>query len=518
VSDLQEQVFALLSDPATHRGASVRRIDTHAASVFLAGDRAYKLKRAVRFPFLDYSTLAQRKAACEAELAVNQPFAPQLYLGVVPITRADGQLALAGDGEPVEWAVEMHRFDENATLDRLADQGRVDLALADALARTVAAAHARTPAVDGEPWIDALARFIEQNDTAFRAAPRIFAANDAATLTDNSRAALERGRPLLRARGAQGLIRRGHGDLHLGNIALIDGKPVPFDAIEFDPLIAAGDVLYDLAFLLMDLIERGLKQAANLVLNRYLTETRRDSDLDALGALPLFMSLRAAIRAKVRAARVENAQAEERDEIAKAAQSYFRLACELIAPPAPTLIAIGGLSGTGKSVLARALAADVQPLPGAMLLRSDVERKLLFGANETERLPAQGYGAEVNAKVYRALGAKAERVIGAGHSVIVDAVFARQSERAEIEQIANSRRVTFRGLFLTADLETRIARVGSRTGDVSDADANIARQQEAYDLGALTWAQVDAGGTPDETLRHALSALASGCNRECVGG
>src|SRR4051812_29980447 len=291
----------------------MRRIDTHAASVFLTGDVAYKIKRAVRFPFLDYSTLAKRKAACEAELAVNSTFAPQIYLGVVPITRANGRLALGGEGEPVEWAVKMRRFDEDATLDRLADQGKIDLALADALARTVAAAHPKTPVVDAEPWIGALARFIEQNEAAFRDTPELFSPADAATLSGASRAALERARPLICDRGAQGLIRRGHGDLHLGNIALIDGKPMPFDAIEFDPLIAAGDVLYDLAFLLMDLVERGLKQAANVVLNRYLAETRRDGDLDALAALPLFLSVRAAIRAKVTAARLEDTEAEERD-------------------------------------------------------------------------------------------------------------------------------------------------------------------------------------------------------------
>ncbi len=220
----QDDVFALLSDPATHGGAAVRRIDTHAASVFLAGDRAYKVKRAVRFPFLDYSTLAKRKAACEAELAVNRPFAPQIYLGAVPITRTDGGLALGGDGEPVEWAVAMRRFDESATLDRLADRGKIDRALADELGRVVTAAHARAPTADAEPWIDALARFIEQNEAAFRDASKLFPPDDAAALTAATRAALRRIRPLLRSRGAQGLVRRGHGDLHLGNIALIDGQ------------------------------------------------------------------------------------------------------------------------------------------------------------------------------------------------------------------------------------------------------------------------------------------------------
>jgi len=506
-TESQEEVFALLSDPATHRGAAVRRIDTHAASVFLAGERAYKVKRAVKFPFLDYSTVAKRKAACEAELAVNRPYAPDIYLRVVPITRQNGRLALDGGGGPVEWAVEMHRFDENTTLDRLANAGKIDAALADALARAVAAAHAKALVVEAEPWLGALARFIDQNEAAFREADDLFPAAGAAALTKASRSAFERLLPLLRARGAQGLVRRGHGDLHLGNIALIEGKPVPFDAIEFDPLIAAGDVLYDLAFLLMDLTERDLKQAANVVLNRYLAEARRDGDLDALAALPLFMSLRAAIRAKVTAARLEPATASERDGIAKAAKTYFRFACELIAPPSPTLVAVGGLSGSGKSVLARALAADQPPAPGAVLLRSDVERKMLFATNETERLGLDAYTAEAGAKVYASLCAKAWRVIAAGHSAIVDAVFAAEPERAAIAAAASSG-VRFRGLFLVADLGTRIARIGGRRNDASDADAKVARQQEAYDLGAIQWTKVDASGTPEDTLKHARAALA----------
>jgi uncharacterized protein len=503
-TESQDEVFALLSDPATHGGAAVRRIDTHAAAVFLAGERVYKVKRAVKFPFLDYSTVAKRKAACEAEMEVNRPFAPDIYLRVVPITRDGDALALGGAGDPVDWAVEMRRFDENKTLDHLADRGQIDHLLADTLARVVAAAHSNAPIVEVEPWLAALARIVTQNETAFREAPDLFAGRAAAALTQASTAALDRLRPLLRARGKLGLTRRGHGDLHLGNIALIDGTPVPFDAIEFDPLIAAGDVLYDLAFLLMDLTERGLKEAANIVLNRYLAETRRDEDLDALAALPLFMSLRAAIRAKVTAARLEHAGADERPAIAAAAKTYFGLACDLISPPAPRLIAVGGLSGTGKSLLARALAPGIMPAPGAVLLRSDVERKAQFGTAETERLPAEAYSAASTARVYAALAARARRIIAAGHSVVVDAVFAGSRERASVAAMADR----FFGLFLVADLATRVARVGGRKGDASDADARVARQQESYELGALDWAKVDASGTPEDTLRHAKAALA----------
>src|SRR5262249_23368546 len=168
---IQQAALALLADPATHGGQEVKRIDTHAASVFLWGDRALKIKRAVRFPFLDYSTLERRKAACEAEIAVNRAFAPEIYRGTVAITReADGHLVIDGAGTPVEWAVEMRRFDEEATLDRLAGRGRVDADLADQLGRMVAAAHAAAPIVAAEAWVAALESFLRPNRNAFAAA------------------------------------------------------------------------------------------------------------------------------------------------------------------------------------------------------------------------------------------------------------------------------------------------------------------------------------------------------------
>jgi len=507
--DVQQAVFAFLADSATHNGAAVKRIDTHAAAVFLAGGRALKVKRAVRFPFLDYSTLDKRKAACEAELAVNRAFASDIYRGVVAITRdADGRLALGGKETPVEWAVDMRRFDEEATLDRLADRKGIDLAMAGALAHVVAMAHAKAPVADAAPWIAALMAYLDQNAAAFAEAPKLFPADMAKALDRASRAALAHVTPLLTERGRRGLIRRGHGDLHLGNVALIDGQPIPFDAIEFDPLIATGDVLYDLAFLLMDLIERKLDDAANVVLNRYLAETRRDGDLDALAALPLFISLRAAIRAKVTAAKIANVAPSARDGVAKAASTYFRLAAASIAPASPKLIAIGGLSGTGKSVLARMLSPKLAPVPGAVILRSDVERKALFGVAETEQLSAEAYAPEVTARVYATLAAKARRIVAAGHSALVDAVFARADERAAVAQAAKQSGVPFAGLFLTADLDTRLARVGGRTRDASDADAKVALAQESYAIGALDWAEVDASGSPDDTLAQAETALA----------
>jgi len=507
--DYQGEVLAFLADPATHGGGPVWRIDTHSAVIFLAGDRAFKVKRAVRYSYLDFSTLAQRRAACEAELEINRVFAPGLYLRVIPVTRENtGALRLAGRGATVEWAVEMRRFDETKTLDHLADNDAIDLALADKLARTVAATHNHIPVLEGAPWIAALSRYVEENDAAFRAAPDLFDQTQAASLSRDSRLALDRLRPLLAARSAQGMVRRGHGDLHLGNVALVDGNPVLFDAIEFSPLIAAGDVLYDLAFLLMDLVERGLSTAANVVLNRYLAETRRMSDLDAVAALPFFMSLRAAIRANVTASRAAIASEPDREEARSGAEKYFALACRLIRPAPPVLIGIGGLSGTGKSQLAATLAPELAPAPGAIVLRSDVERKALQGRREDEHLPPEAYTAESTARVYATLVEKAGRAVAAGHSAIVDAVFARPEERDALRNAARARGVTFYGMFLRADMATRVARVGSRLGDASDADRAVARTQERYVLGHNDWLSIDASGGRERTLARARDAVA----------
>ncbi len=332
-----------------------------------------------------------------------------------------------------------------------------------------------------------------------------FASACVADLDRQAKAALARLRPLLRARGALGLIRRGHGDLHLGNIAMVDGDPVAFDALEFDPVIAAGDVLYDLAFLLMDLVERGLVPAANTVLNGYFAASRRREDCDGIAALPFFMSLRAAIRAKVTAARLDLGAAHDRQEAAQSARRYFDLALELLAPAKPLVVCIGGLSGTGKSFLARQLARTLRPMPGALVFRSDVERKALFNVDANDRLPADAYRAEVSEEIYRVLTDKAERVARAGHSVILDAVFAKAAERRAIETAVAG--TAFCGLFLHAGLPTRLQRIGARGPDASDADAAVARQQEEFQIGDVGWAVIDASGSPEETFAKARAAL-----------
>lgn len=503
--DPQQDVLQFLSALADRGGATAKRIDTHAASVFLTSDRAYKIKRAVKFPFLDYSTLEKRREACEAELRINRAFTPEIYIAVIPVTRqSNGGLALDGSGTAVEWVLEMRRFDETQTLDMLVPAGNFDRVAADQLGKIVAAMHAGARTTDAGSWLSALSRFISQNTAALKSRPTLFDSSGVDQLELRCKARFDALRPILTGRAERGLVRRCHGDLHLGNIVMIEGRPLPFDAIEFDETVASGDVMYDLAFLLMDFIHAGDSLSATTVLNRYLSEGPQDDDLDGLAALPLFMAVRAAIRAQVSAAKFER---NPDDVLAAQARSYFSLARRLIDPPAATLVAIGGLSGTGKSVLARSLAPSFKPEPGAVILRSDVERKRIAGVNEIDQLPAESYTPLSSQHVYARLRDKAAAVLRTGHSVIVDAVHAAPDERLGIENVAAAAGVRFVGLFLTANLELREERTSQRRNDASDATVATVRSQAAYDLGEIGWAEIDAAGKPSQTFERALSRL-----------
>jgi aminoglycoside phosphotransferase family enzyme/predicted kinase len=506
-NESQEAVFRFLADPKTH-GLSepVERVDTAGAVVFLAGADAYKVKRAVKFPFMDLSTLDKRREACEAEIEVNRASAPQIYLTAPPITRRGQTLALGGDGENVEWVVHMRRFDENATLDRIADRGGVSDAIIDRLAPAIRHMHARAPLRDAARAAHALESYIEQNDAAFARWPDLFDLARARKLTHDSRLAFAIVRPALLKRGEAGFIRRCHGDLHLSNIVLIDGEPTLFDAVEFSDEIASGDVLYDLAFLLMDLEERGFRDSANRLFNRYLVPEPPDA-LAGLVALPLFLSLRAAIRAKVEAAGAERLDGEKRDVALALARRYFDSAAQFLSYAPPRLVAIGGLSGVGKSALGRALAPEIGRAPGALWLRSDVERKAMFRVEEMDRLLASAYSSDVTRAVYQRLSDKARIALRAGQAVLLDATFATAAERSAAAQVAAEVGVGFAGLFLDAPLATRLERIGLRHADASDADADVARRQTAEPLGEKGWAPLPASGSLSDTTALARARL-----------
>jgi hypothetical protein len=513
--DDQRAVLAFLADPASYGlppGTRIERIDTHCAAVFLAGARAYKLKRAVRFPYLDFSTPALRERFCRAELAINRRTAPDLYLGVRALTREpDGRLAFDGRGETVDWVLEMRRFDQDALFDRMAEAGRLTPALMRDLADAIRRFHDAAEPMPGfggrKGFAHVLAGNLAELDRA--AADGTLDAAAVQVVARESEAALAGLGALLDRRREAGLVRRCHGDLHLRNICLIDGRPTLFDAIEFSEELAAIDPLYDLAFLLMDLEHRRLRPLGNLVLNRYLDRTVESVPAtNALAALPLFMATRAAIRAHVSAtaARMQPDEAEAARARAEA-RLYLDLASRLLKPVPPRLIAVGGLSGTGKSTLAYALAPALGAAPGARVLRSDVTRKRIMGVAPETRLPPEGYSAEVTARVYETIRTEAAAALAAGAAVVADAVFGRPEERHAIEAVARAAGLPFDGLWLEAPPATLAARVESRRADASDADAAVVRRQLEQPTGAITWRRIDASGDASQTEAAARKAL-----------
>src|SRR5246127_816873 len=306
--DDQQDIIAFLSDPSSY-GTGVDRveiIETHASLLFLAGDRAYKLKRAVKYPYLDFSTAERRKRACEAELALNRRTAPAIYLEIRGIGRTPtGDLAFSSSDGAIDWVVVMRRFDQALLFDALARSGGLTAQLMDALADSVASFHAKA-----EQHFDrgGAAEMAELAEIQYRCLAAIqhagFEREQVEEIRGKWRERVATVAPLLERRRAIGKIRHCHGDLHLRNICLFDGKPTLFDCLEFDEALARIDVLYDLAFLLMDLEHRGLGHFANRVFNRYLDRSGED---DGLAAMPLFLSLRAAIRAHVTATALEHA-------------------------------------------------------------------------------------------------------------------------------------------------------------------------------------------------------------------
>ena len=459
------------------------QITTHASQVFLYPARVLKLKRALRYDYLDFSSPEKRIADCERELAINRRFTPNLYLGERRISRAaDGALQLDGAGEAVDGLVEMRRFRDEDLFSRVVEEGRATPAIVTRLAEVIASSHeAAVVASDG--GAAAFGRVLALNESALQASAPVSPERIEA-LCAGLRALADRHAALLDARSARGCVRRCHGDLTLRNICLFEGEPALFDALEFDEGLATIDVLYDLAFPLMDLWRMGALDLANLLFNRYLDA--RDEG-DGLPLMPLFMATRAVVRAHVTAA-----LAREVPERLAEAQGCFALAEALLQPRKPLLVALGGFSGSGKSTLSAHLASALGPAPGARIHATDRIRKALYGVAATDRLPPEAYAPEVSARVYAREREACAAMLGAGHGCIAEAVFDRAEDRAAIEAVAQAASVPFAGFWLEAPVEVLAQRIAGRRGDPSDADEAVMRAQVARGNEGVGWARLDA--------------------------
>lgn len=473
--------------------------ETHAALVFMIGDRAFKMKKAVDLGYLDFSTLERRRATLERELTLNRRTAASLYLGVRPVCEdGGGKISLDGEGEPIEWLLEMRRFPEGALLSAMADRGALTEDVVRRLAARIASFHEQEEVVPHYDWPASVARIASENAMDLRSQSDVFGgqAVDAVIAQREQMRQACASQLILQS----GDVRHCHGDLHLRNAFLDHDEPTLFDCIEFNDFYALIPPLYDLAFLLMDLEARRLPHLANAALNSWWLErgqARWDPGMRSLRALPLYLSLRAEISAKTMA--LVPAQLPR-------ARDYLKLAQNLKADT-PRLVAIGGLSGTGKSSLGRTIAGDIGARPGAIHLRSDQIRKRLAGVGDDQRLTSSTYTAQASDRVYEHMFALAGSALEAGHSVILDAVFAREAERERAARVARESHAAFAGFWLEARTTMLEQRLNARRGDASDADVEVLRKQLTYDLGRIDWHRVNAQPDANEVSKTVRDLL-----------
>ncbi len=480
-----DNLILALQDPALydHPVKEFQVLETHISWVILTGDYAYKIKKPMDFGFLDFSTLERRKRFCEEELRLNRRLAANLYLEVLPITGSAAAPELGGHGEAFEYAIRMRQFDQNDLFDVRQENSKLTPDLLTSLARQVADFHDKQPPVAaGKPLgtPDAVYAAMQENFDQIR--PMI---DDEALLLqlDNmeqwSRTTFERHSSLIAQRNDEGFVRECHGDLHLANITVYENEVTVFDCIEFSEPFRWIDVINDLAFLLMDLESRREPELANLVLNSYL-EYR--GDFDALPLLPMYKAYRAMVRAKIALFTMGNPSLTEADKegLMQRYRDYAQLAEDYSTIPNPYLLATTGLSASGKSVVSSAMAAEL----GLIRLRSDVERKRLFGLGplDQSKSPVGGnlYTEEANQHTYQRLADLAGELLAGGMPVIVDAACLKQAERDMLADVAESRGMPFALIHCEAPLESRREWIRKRAGDASEATEELLEEQETW--------------------------------------
>ncbi len=500
VDPLPTLIQALLSpERYQHPVESVSLTETHGAWVLLAGEFAYKIKKPVRFPFMDFGTLSARRRACETEIRINRRFqshdrpATQLYLGVLPLigTPDQPQWGLAGsdgDGKAFEFAVQMRRFDESQRLDHLCQRGVLSPDHVRSLARRMAAFQTRAAVADpAKRWGHPAAAMRWPRDNIQTLADTLTSETDAALIRQLGEWTEERFgtiEPLLARRRQKDRVREGHGDLHLANLVLIDDEVLPFDGIEFNDELRWIDVANDMAFAWMDLLHQEQPGLANLLLSEWLDAS---GDVSAPAVWGFFASYRAGVRAKIAAIRLQQlggaGRSPEADTNLAQARRYLALARDIARPPTPQLVITHGLSGCGKT-WASSHWLLAEPSGRAIRLRSDVERKRLHGVNALapsgSGLNAGLYTPQAHEDTYASLLARARNLLHDGWTVLVDAAFLRASERQAFATLAHAARCPFHIIAPTApidELRTRIRARQALGNDASEATVAVLEQQ-----------------------------------------
>jgi hypothetical protein len=472
------RLVAGLRSPAAyrHRVDAVEVIETHISWVVLAGEFAYKLKKPVDLGFVDFSTLERRRHFCEEEVRLNRRLAPELYLGVVPITGSPERPVVGGEGEPIEYAVAMRQLPQEALLSRVLERGELSRRHIDGLADTIAAFHGRIAVASPESPFGSPERVWQPAEENFE---HIAAGIDDSLVRDlagRSRAMFEARRGDFAHRKADGFVRECHGDMHLGNMLLLDGKVVVFDGIEFNDDLRWIDVLSEIAFVVMDLEDRARPDLARRLLNAYLERT---GDYEGLTILPFYLTYRAMVRAKVASIRAGQADVsgKDREGLRAECRSYLRLADRYSRSGKPSLVITHGVSGSGKTTVTQQMLEAT----GAIRVRSDIERKRLFGLDPLDRdMADQLYTPEATERTYDRLAELAAAILIGGFPAIVDAAFLSRRHRDRFRELAACLGVSFRILDVRADKAVLRQRVAERIRagrDASDAGLEVLQEQ-----------------------------------------
>ncbi|MFW6358079.1 MAG: AAA family ATPase [Chroococcales cyanobacterium] len=456
----------------------IELMQTHVSYVLLTGDYVYKVKKPVNFGFLDYSTLDKRLHFCQEEIRMNREAAPEIYLEVVPITQEGDKVVLGGEGNPIEYALKMRQFPQEALLSERYKAGNLTETQMEELGRIVADFHAKTATNDYIRSFGDVAKVREAFDENYQQTEKYIGGpqtqeqfNETKQFTDTF---FEQREALFRQRQEQNKIRECHGDLHLRNMCLWQDKIVLFDRIEFNEPFRFVDVIYDVAFVVMDLDARGSKAFGNAFLNTYMEQT---GDWEGLQLLPLYLSRQAYVRAKVTSFLLDDPNVPEtaKQEAFNTAADYYRLAWEYTQINEGKLILMSGLSGSGKTTVAQKLARKIN----AIHLRSDAVRKHLAGIPLDEKGGNELYTPEMNEKTYNRLLELGEMLAKEGFPVILDAKYDRVALRENAIAAAKDNNLPLQILHCTAPLEVLSDRLSGRSGDISDATADLLEKQNA---------------------------------------
>ena len=471
----QERLIAALGDSLRRAcGArSVSLIETHISWVLLAGEYAYKIKKAINLGFLDYSTLEARRFYCDEEVRLNRRTAPDIYLDTIPVGGSPDNPEL-GVQPAVEYAVRMRRFDTANLMDGLLQNGRIFPSHIDGLAAAITRFHKRLPSVDMNSDFGTAASVkaaaLQNCEQLRELLPDEAGHEHIAELEASTEAEFSECGKLFDIRRAQGFVRECHGDLHLGNIVLLQDDPVPFDCIEFNPALRYIDVMDEIAFSVMDLLHREHPELAWRLLNACLEAS---GDYGGLSVLRFYLAYRAAVRAKVCAIRASQADISGKARAAElaACRSYLALARQSLRQYRPALIITHGLPGSGKTTFSQLVLQQM----GAIRIRSDVERKRLYGlgAQENSRSHGDIYGPQATRRTYARLLELAREILLAGFTVIVDAAFLKQDERKAFRTLAQYMSVPFAIASLYADDNKLRERIRQRRNDASEADVAV---------------------------------------------